>query len=361
MLVVTCLLLIPVDVLKSVVLLMCYCLTPSDVMTIGPWSILNELKDANLQRLAEALPKSLLQSRATATTRKYLGAFKRWKTWAASHQLEGFPVEVTHLALYLQHLGETKASKSAVEEAVNGLAWAHSMAGIPSPTSSPFIQATLEGLRRALAKPVCKKSPFTVEMLQAIVRDAKKTNTLASLRLAAICLISFAGFLRFDELANIRPCDLKIGEDHLTIQLPRSKTDQLRQGNEVVVARTGSETCPVAMLETYIRRGDIQMDSDQKLFRPIASGRCEKLRESGGITYSRMRELLKKKLEELGFSSANFSLHSLRAGGATAAAAAGVPDRVFKKHGRWKSETAKDGYIEDSFHKRLSVTQNLGL
>ena len=56
-LVVTCLLLIPVDVLKSVVLFMYHCLTSSDVMTVGPWSILNELKDANLQRLAEALPK----------------------------------------------------------------------------------------------------------------------------------------------------------------------------------------------------------------------------------------------------------------------------------------------------------------
>ena len=62
-----------------------------------------------------------------------------------------------------------------------------------------------------------------------------------------------------------------------------------------------------------------------------------------------MRELLKKKLEQLGFPSADFSLHSLRAGGATAAAAAGVPDRVFKKHGHWKSESAKDGYVEDSF------------
>ena len=103
------------------------------------------------------------------------------------------------------------------------------------------------------------------------------------------------------------------------------------------------------------------MDSSRKLFRPISNGKCEKLRESGGITYSRMRELLKKKLDKLGFPSTNFSLHSLRAGGATAAAAAGVPDRVFKKHGRWKSETAKDGYVEDSFCKRLSVTQNLGL
>ena len=262
--------------------------------------------------------------------------------------------------VYLQHLSETKASKSAVEEAVNSLAWAHSMAGISSPTTSPFIQATLEGLKRALAKPVCKKAPFTVEMLQAVVRDAKETNSLSSLRLAAICLISFAGFLRFDELANIRPCDLEISEDNWTKQIPRSKTDQLRQGNEVVVARTSSETCPVAMLETYIQRGGIQMDSSQKLFRPISNGRCEKLHESGGITYSRMRELLKQKLVELGFNAADFSLHSLRAGGATAAAA-GVSDRVFKRHGRWKSETAKDGYIEDSLHKRLSVTQNLGL
>ena len=196
-------------------------------------------------------------------------------------------------------------------------------------------------------------------MLQSVVRDAKETNTLSSLRLAAICLISFAGFLRFDELANIRPCDLEISKDHLTIQIPCSKTDQLRQGSEVVVARTSSETCPEAMLETYIQRGGIQMDSSLKLFRPISNGRCENLREAGGITYSRMRELLKQKLVELGFNPADFSLHSLRAGGATAAT--GVPDRVFKRHGRWKSETAKDGYIEDSLHKRLSVTQNLGL
>ena len=103
------------------------------------------------------------------------------------------------------------------------------------------------------------------------------------------------------------------------------------------------------------------MHSNQKLFQAIANGKCKKLRDTGGITYSRMRELLKKKLEELGFPSTDFSLHSLRAGGATAAAAADVPDRVFKKHNRWRSETAKDGYVEDSFCKWLSVTQNLGL
>ena len=172
-------------------------------------------------RAAEALPKSMLQSRTTSTTRKCLGTFKRWKSWATEHQLVMFSIEATNLALYLQYLGE---SKSAVEEAVHGLSWTHTMVDIPTPTSSPFVQATLEGI---LSKPFCKKSTFTVEMLQAIVHDAKKADTLSSLHLVAVLLISFAGFLCFDEVANIRPCDLAISEDYLTIQIPYSKTDQI--------------------------------------------------------------------------------------------------------------------------------------
>ena len=69
-----------------------------------------------------------------------------------------------------------------------------------------------------------------------------------------------------------------------------------------------------------------------------------------------MRELLKEKLQQLGFPSNEYSLHSLRAGGVTVAAMAGIPDRVFKRHGWWKSDNAKDGYVEDSMDKRLSVS-----
>ena len=38
-----------------------------------------------------------------------------------------FPVGEVHFALYLQHLGETVRSKSAVEEAVNAIGWLHQM------------------------------------------------------------------------------------------------------------------------------------------------------------------------------------------------------------------------------------------
>ena len=91
-------------------------------MSVGLWSILKELKDVNIWRLAKALPKALLQSRTTSATQKYLGAFKHWKMWATSHQLDIFPAEATHLRLYLQYLRETMASKSAVEKVVDSLA-----------------------------------------------------------------------------------------------------------------------------------------------------------------------------------------------------------------------------------------------
>ena len=74
-----------------------------------------------------------------------------------------------------------------------------------------------------------------------------------------------------------------------------------------------------------------------------------------------MRELFKKKSTELGHPAEEFGLHSLRVGGATSAAKAGVPDRVFKRHGRWKSEIAKDGYVEDSVESRLAVSRKIGL
>jgi len=58
---------------------------------------------------------------------------------------------------------------------------------------------------------------------------------------------------------------------------------------------------------------------------------------------------------------ATFSTHSLRAGGASAVANAGVADRLFQRHGRWKSVSAKNGYIEDNLKSRLLVSQRLGI
>lgn len=79
------------------------------------------------------------------------------------------------------------------------------------------------------------------------------------------------------------------------------------------------------------------------------------------MSYTRIRELILNALKEVGEDPSKFGVHSLRSGGATAAANLGIPDRLFKAHGRWRSETAKDGYIQDNIEKVLSVSKNLGL
>jgi len=73
------------------------------------------------------------------------------------------------------------------------------------------------------------------------------------------------------------------------------------------------------------------------------------------------REILLEKLDILGLDKNNFGLHSLRAGGATNAANAGVSDILLKKHGRWKTDKAKDGYVREDLKSLLSVSMNLGI
>ena len=114
-----------------------------------------------------------------------------------------------------------------------------------------------------------------------------------------------------------------------------SKTDQFPDGAWVPIARTHSNICPVSMLERYMKLGEIQGDPDRLLFRGLSSTKQGyRLRASGGINYTRVQELLLEMLEAVGLDSKLFGLHSLRSGGASAAANAGVPDRLIKRHGR---------------------------
>ena len=46
----------------------------------------------------------------------------------------------------------------------------------------------------------------------------------------------------------------------------------------------------------------------------------------------------------------------------TPVANAGLPDRLFKRHGRGVSEVAKNGYVQDSLSSRcLSFSKALGI
>ena len=148
----------------------------------------------------------------------------------------------------------------------------------------------------------------------------------------------------------------------MEVHILSSKTDQYRQGDTVLVARTGNATCPVMMMEQYFEKVNLDKEFREHIFRGIVKTKHgEKLRASGKLSYTRMRKLFLQRIAELGYNPKQFGLHSLRAGGDSTAANAAVPDCLFKLHGRWRSKLAKDGYVKDSVSSLMSVSESLNL
>lgn len=321
--------------------------------------------DHDLLELAEKVPLMYLNSRAESTRRCYKYAFEKWCKWCVFHKLPSFPATEFHVSLYLIHLSDLCKSTSTINEAFYSLSWAHKLAGVLNPCTSEFVLSVKEGVIRTVGHSVHKKEPMTPDILKQIVNNyGKDTSNLKDLRLATMCLICYAGFLRFSELVNLKRSNVKFYADHVNLYIEKSKTDVYREGKDVVISATKNPTCPVAMLSRYLVLANIPEGSNAYIFRSISycsKTSTYKLRKSGNLSYTTARDILLSALQKLGLDKSKFCLHSLRSGGATAAASAGVEDRLFKKHGRWKSDSAKDGYVKETLSNRMSVSKQLGL
>lgn len=336
-------------------------ISPVDVLQSGIWGDLHGVTAPYLKGLVGELQDAVLSSKAASTTKKYMGAFNRWKRWASQFpEIKPFPASPLHISLYIADLKKSAGTKATIEAAVYGIRWAHQVAGLETPTDHPVVQMAMEGIRKQLGKPTVKKQPITPEILRELVGKVGGARaSLADVRGLCICLLGYAGFLRHDEIVKLCFSDVSFKHEHVELMIRSSKTDKYRDGATVVIARTGSPVCPVAMLRRYIGMTKEPAGSRKHLFRPINAKR--QMLKDGKLSYSAVREVVLGLLKKVVEDTSVFGVHSLRAGGATAAANSGVHDRQFKRHGRWKSELAKDGYVKDSLDSRLSVSQQLGL
>lgn len=165
--------------------------------------------------------------------------------------------------------------------------------------------------------------------------------------------------MRISEILSLTSGNVTFKPDHIVLRIAQSKTDQTRQGNEVVLAKTGSLICPCTALLNYINRANISLTSNEKLFRNIYLTKgTERLLETP-LTYSRTRFLFRETFLRAGLNPSNFGTHSLRSGGATTAANKGVTFEEIKRHGRWRSNKTVDRYVSYSLSKRLSVSKSL--
>ena len=177
-----------------------------------------------------------------------------------------------------------------------------------------------------------------------------------------MCILGFAGFLRINELLGIQIKHISMFGDHVEILLPNSKTDQLREGHIVMISRTGSSACPVFWLQKYLSLSVLQNNPENFLFCRMSKTKVgHKADGRKPISYTTAREDFTQRMGRITKDGKKYGLHSLRSGGASAAANCGVSDRKIRKHGRWVSTASRDRYIKDSMERRLDVSKSLNL
>ena len=96
------------------------------------------------------------------------------------------------------------------------------------------------------------KEPISPVDIKRIVQVYGSSQNLLDLRFVTMCLLGYAGFLRFDELVNIRRNDILFEDKQINLFIQKSKTDQLKHGSWLVIGKTGKDTCPVKFLSLYL-------------------------------------------------------------------------------------------------------------
>lgn len=199
-------------------------------------------------------------------------------------------------------------------------------------------------------------------MLQSLCSLHKDTSDVLVLRNLVMILFGFAGFLRFDEISSLKCNNIFVEDEYLKLCIEKSKNDQLRQGNEVLLAKGVTCACPYSMFLRYVSAANINLLSSDFIFKPVfrSKGVANLIKKNKPISYTAAKENIVNMLKTVA-PNLNIGIHSLRSGGASVAANSDVNDRCLQRHGRWKSVSSKNMYIKDSVVKRLQVSKKLGL
>jgi len=219
----------------------------------------------------------------------------------------------------------------------------------------------LKGMRRELGQPPRRmrygvRTQHLAEALRRFhpleERAVDSKGYLNSLNWRAALTTTFCGLMRAAEAAlqpgekwhpelHLSRADVTFhrtpdGERYAVVMMRPVKNGRTMRGKTVPLTLSGGGTIldPVVELERLITQDPVSkhLQASTPLFR---------LRGVGGtaaLTVDKIRKEIKQLMAMLGLDPARFGAHSLRIGGATAAAAADVPPSVIRCCGRWNSD-----------------------
>lgn len=292
-------------------------------------------------------------SKAASTRRAYRADWRDFSTWCERYRLDALPAAAPTVAAYLTDLADGGKKASTLGRRLAAIAFAHKAAGHDSPTKSALVEATAAGIRREIGTAQTGKAPVVTEDIRAML--AGLPEGAKGVRDCALLLIGFAGAFRRSELVAVNVEDVEFVTSGLVVTVRRSKTDQEGEGMRKAIPFGRQEaTCPVRALQAWLASATITTGA---VFRGVdRHGRVLNRLSDRGVARA-----VKDAAEGAGLDPTRYSGHSLRSGLATAAAMAGVSERVIMAQTGHKSERMVRKYIREGNMFRENAAGQVGL
>ncbi len=217
----------------------------------------------------------------------------------------------------------------------------HKLQGVPDPTQHPLVIKTMRGITRLHGRPKRQAVALRLKELDQLITYLKGNASLKNIRDRALLLVGFFGAFRRSELVSLTWEQVAFVSDGMIITLPRSKTDQLGEGQPCIIPFGNEARCPVRALIDW-RQASKQWSS--VVFRRLSKTGTINRHAIGDHYWNRLiRDLAKA--ADLPHAD-QYSSHSLRRGFATESARLGASMPAIQKHGRWRSTKTVVEYVE---------------
>jgi len=279
--------------------------------------------DDDFQALQDAVPAN--------TADAYDRQWRRFTTWCSERGLDPTAATGQMLLSYVRHLIAVPYAPASIEQALGVILSKH-----PMKPDTGDARRVLSAYRRDRAESGQRQkqsAPLEVTRLTALLGQCDAT-TAKGLRDRVILLLGFSAMARRSELAKLDVSDVRFVDEGLEILIRASKTDQAGKGTEVAIPYgSRSAVCPVRAVRAWVVYLADQGITEGPLLRGVnRHGQVGATKMTGqGINH-----VIKTLAEKAGVDHADeITAHSLRAGGATAAAKKGATASQIAAQGRW--------------------------
>lgn len=301
--------------------------------------------------------RALEGSRAEETVRKYDTAWRQFVGWCTAHRLKSLPAAEETVMEYLAERGEQGWVKSTLDLDLAAVRYYHRAHGERVPDTAG-VRAVIRYYAKARGKAGYKPQKAAPAVPEVLIKMVGTCDLETPRGLRDRCLLTLGEFMfgRRSEIVCLNIHSVEFVPDGLDVYLPYSKTDQDAEGTQIAIAYgQRRETCPVRATRDWLACLQRQGIERGPLFRPInKAGVIAREGHTGGGGSSRLHPgsvntIIKDTAREAGLPNwQDFRGHSVRRGGATAAARAGKSAKAIRRQGRWSERsTVADLYIED--------------